>query len=77
MPQSKIRMGGSKLPGLQVNSPKGTGKRIERRDLAEKTGANQGEKRILTDQDKSKVVERENQEEKRIVTDPDKSELTA
>ena len=32
-----------------MNSPKGTGKKIEERELVEKTGGIQGEKRIVTD----------------------------
>ena len=46
-------MGGSKLPGLQVNSPKGTGKKTgkktDEQEVVEKTGGAQGEKRIVTD----------------------------
>ena len=41
-------MGGSKLPGLHVNSPKGTGKKTEEREVVEKTGGVQGEKRKVT-----------------------------
>ena len=41
----KSEWGGSKLPGLQVSSPKGTGKKMEGRE--DKTEGNQGDKRII------------------------------
>ena len=43
----KSEWGGSKLPGLQVHSPKGTGKRPE--GQADQTGDSQGDKRIVSD----------------------------
>ena len=41
----EIRVGGSKLPGLQVSSPKGTGKKTEGKE--DKTEGSQGDKRIV------------------------------
>ena len=43
----KSEWGGSKLPGLQVHSPKGTGNRPE--GEAEQIGGSQGDKRIVLD----------------------------
>ena len=53
----KSEWGGSKLPGLQVRSPKGTGKKPEGREEAEKTGGSQGDKRIVPDPEDSEEKE--------------------
>ena len=48
----KSDWGGSKLPGLQVNNPKGTGKKSENQEnhgIVEMAGGEQGEKRIVSD----------------------------
>ena len=69
-------MGGSKLPGLQVNSPKGTGKKIEERDLVEKTGGIQGEKRIVTDPGESDTTEQGSLKRRRMTRKRWKTRMT-
>lgn len=67
----KSEWGGSKLPGLQVSSPKGTGKMIEGREVGEKTGSTQGDKRIVTDPGESEEIEQGNLKRRRM-SSPDK-----
>ena len=67
----KSEWGGSKLPGLQVNNPKGTGKKTENHEVVELTGGDQGEKRIVSDPGDPDSTEQGNSKRRRM-TSPDR-----
>ena len=62
----KSEWGDSKLPGLQVSSPKETGKKTEGREVAEKIGGNQGDKRIVPEPEESEGKEQGNLKRRRM-----------